>query len=213
MTAAATLLKPRKQPVQARSAATIEALHTAVIQVLTREGLNRCTTTRIAERAGMSVGSVYQYYPNRDAMLAAVLERHLSGIAEAVETVCLENQGRPVADMAQALVEGYLAAKLRVPEESRALYAVAGERGGAEAAARVYKRMETAVTALLATAPDARFEDPSMTATIALHALTGPVRTILDGEASPAFEARLQEQLVRLLTAYLRTGAGSGAAA
>lgn len=208
MTSTAHVLKPRKQPVQARSAATIEALHTAVIQVLTREGLNRCTTTRIAERAGMSVGSVYQYYPNRDAMLAAVLERHLSGIAEAVEAVCCDNHGRPVAAMARALVEGYLAAKLRDPAESRALYAVSAERGGAEAAARVYKRMEAAVRTLLATAPDARFEDPSMTATIALYALVGPVRTILDGEASPAFEAQLKGQLVRLLAAYLRSGPG-----
>lgn len=208
MTSAAPLLKPRKQPVQARSAATIEALYTAVIQVLTREGLSRCTTTRIAERAGMSVGSLYQYYPNRDALLAAVLERHLSAIAETVEAVCHDNHGRPITDMATALVEGYLAAKLRKPEESRALYAVSGERGGAEAAARVYKRMEAAVRIMLATASDARFEDPSMTATIALHALVGPVRTILDGETSPAFEARLQDQLVRLLTAYLRSSPG-----
>ncbi len=205
MAAVASPLKPRKSPVQARSAATIDALHTAVIQVLTREGLSRCTTTRIAERAGMSVGSVYQYYPNRDALLAAVLERHLSGIAETMEQVCLDCRGLPVTRMAEALVEGYLAAKLRDAGESRALYAVAGERGGGELAGRVYRRMETAVAALLATAPDVRFEDPTMTASIALNALVGPVRTVLDGQAPPAFEARLQEQLVLLLTAYLRS--------
>jgi len=208
MTALASPLKPRKQPVQARSAATIEALHTAVIQVLIREGLSRCTTTRIAERAGMSVGSVYQYYPNRDALLAAVLEKHLSDIADTMEQVCRDSRGLPVAEMAQALVEGYLAAKLRDAGESRALYAVAGERGGAALAGRVYKRMETAVTALLATAPDVTFEDPAMTASIALNALVGPVRSILDREATPAFEARLQGELVVLLTAYLRSGAG-----
>lgn len=206
MTALAAPLKPRKSPVQARSTATIEALHTAVIQVLIKEGLSRCTTTRIAERAGMSVGSVYQYYPNRDALLAAVLEKHLSDIADAMVAVCLECHGRPVAYMAEALVEGYLAAKLRDAGESRALYAVAGERGGAALAGRVYRRMEAAVTAMLATAPDATYEDPSMTASIALNALVGPVRSILDGQATPQFEARLQEQLVLLLTAYLRTG-------
>jgi AcrR family transcriptional regulator len=206
MTALATPLNPRKLPVQARSAATIDALHTAVIQVLIREGLSRCTTTRIAERAGMSVGSVYQYYPNRDALLAAVLERHLSDIADAMEQVCVDSRGLPVAQMASALVDGYLAAKLRDAGESKALYAVAGERGGAELAGRVYRRMEAAVTAMLTTAPDAQFEDPSMTASIALNALVGPVRSILDGQATPAFEARLQGQLVLLLTAYLKTG-------
>ncbi len=208
MTALAAPLKPRKSPVQARSAVTIEALHVAVIQVLTREGLSRCTTTRIAERAGMSVGSLYQYYPNRDALLAAVLEQHLSGIADTVERVCRDCHGQPVGTMASALVEGYLAAKLRDAEESKALYAVAGERGGAELAGRVYKRMEAAITTLLASASDARFEDPAMTASIALNALVGPVRTILDGHATPQFEARLQGQLVLLLRAYLRAGAG-----
>ena len=85
MSTLAAALKPRKTPVQARSAATIDALHIAAVQVLTREGLSRCTTTRIAARAGISVGSLYQYYPNRDALLAAVLERHLDGVAGAVD--------------------------------------------------------------------------------------------------------------------------------
>ena len=88
MSTAAASLKPRKSPVQARSAVTVEALHIATIQVLTQEGLSRCTTTRVAERAGMSVGSLYQYYPNRDALLAAVLKKHLDSVAGAVDRAC-----------------------------------------------------------------------------------------------------------------------------
>ncbi|MFW0883416.1 TetR/AcrR family transcriptional regulator, partial [Cronobacter dublinensis] len=78
-------LSPRKMPVQRRSVATVEALHTATIQVLVNEGLSRCTTTRVASRAGMSVGSLYQYYPNRDALLSGVLELHLTKIADALD--------------------------------------------------------------------------------------------------------------------------------
>src|SRR5688572_1701227 len=122
---ATAALQPRKTPIQARSAATVVALHAATIQVLTQEGLSRCTTTRVAERAGMSVGSLYQYYPNRDALLAAVLQEHLAGIADAVERACREQRGKPVSEMASALVAAFLAAKLRDPEESKALYAVA----------------------------------------------------------------------------------------
>jgi len=204
MSPAASALKARKSPVQARSVATVEALHAATIQVLTREGLSRCTTTRIAERAGMSVGSLYQYYPNRDALLAAVLEKHLEDVAGAVESVCHAQQGRPVAGMAAALVAAFLAAKLRNPAESKALYAVAGERGGAKLVARMRARMVAAIAALLASAPDARFDAPATTALMTLSILVGPVRTVLEGYAPPGFETGLEAQLVLLLKAYLR---------
>lgn len=205
MSDVAATLKPRKSPVQARSAATIETLRIAAIQVLTQEGLSRCTTTRIAERAGMSVGSLYQYYPNRDALLAAVLEKHLDGIAGAVEHACREHRGKPVSQMASALAIAFLAAKLRDPEESKALYAVAEELGGAELVARGHKRIVAAVAALLASAPDAHFDDPALTSTIAFSALVGPIRTLLEGHASAEFEACLERQLILLLTAYLQT--------
>lgn len=205
MSSAAAALRPRKSPVQARSAATIAALHTAAIQVLTREGLGRCTTTRIAERAGISVGSLYQYYPNRDALLAAVLERHLVGIAVAIDQVCRECRGKPIPEMAPALVRAFLAAKLRDREESKALYAVAAERGGPELVAQVQSRMVAAVAAMLASAPDARFDDPSITASIAFSALVGPVRALLEGHLPAEIDGCLEGQLVRLLTAYLQT--------
>jgi AcrR family transcriptional regulator len=204
MNAAATALKPRKSPVQDRSAATVEALHAAAIQVLIKEGLSRCTTTRIAGRAGVSIGSLYQYYPNRDALLAAVLKQHLDGVADAVEGICRQHAGAPVSRMAARLVSGFLAAKLSNPVESKALYAVAEARGGHVLAARMRERMVSAVAAMLESAPGAHFDDPVMTATIALNALVGPVRTLLEGRAPQGLEARLEGQLILLLTAYFQ---------
>jgi AcrR family transcriptional regulator len=204
MSAVAATLKPRKSPVQARSAVTVEALHAATIQVLIQEGLSRCTTTRIAERAGASVGSLYQYYPNRDALLAAVLEKHLEGIAAAVERTCQEHRGKRLSEMASAFVVTFLAAKLRDPQEAKALYAVAEERGGAALAARMRSRIVTAVAAMLASAPDARFDDPDMVATIALGALVGPVQALLKGHAPAQVRPRLERELVLLVTAYLQ---------
>lgn len=205
MSSDAESLTPRKSPVQARAAATVEALHVATIQVLTREGLARCTTTRIAERAGMSVGSLYQYYPNRDALLAGVLERHLDGVAAAVDHACRGNHGKPVSEMVSGLVSAFLAVKLRNPEESKALYAVAAERGGAELAARMQARMMTAIATMLHSAPDAEFGDPALTAAMLLSAMIGPVRLLLEGFAPPEFEATLEQELVHLLTPYLQS--------
>ncbi|PHN29706.1 hypothetical protein AO240_24900 [Pseudomonas sp. ICMP 460] len=197
-------MKPRKSAVQARSVATVEALHTATLQVLTQQGLIRCTTTRVAERAGMSVGSLYQYYPNRDALLAAVLENHLSWVAEAVELACSRHQHLPVADMASGLVSALLVAKLRNKGASKALYAIASERGGAELMALIYTRMVTAIAGMLRTATDAYFAEPVLTAGMSLSAILGPVRIVLEGNASPALEAGLEQQTTLLLKSYLQ---------
>ncbi len=204
MSGAAATLKPRKSPVQARSVVTVETLRVATIQVLIQEGLSRCTTTRIAERAGASVGSLYQYYPNRDALLAAVLEKHLEGIADAVERACQDHRGKTLRQMASAFVVSFLDAKLRNPKEAKALYAVAEERGGAALAARMRARIAAAVAAMLESAPDARFDDPAMVATIAVGALVGPVQALLKEDAPAQCRARQERELVVLVTAYLQ---------
>lgn len=69
--------EPRKQPRQARSRALVEAILDATERVLAQGGTEQATTTRIAEVAGVSVGSLYQYFPSRDALLAAVIERRV----------------------------------------------------------------------------------------------------------------------------------------
>ncbi len=203
MSPAAPALKPRKLPVQARSTVTVEALQTAAIQVLVREGLQRCTTTRVAARAGTSVGSLYQYYPNRDALLRAVLERHLEGIADTVATACRANHGRRAAEMGASVVAAYLAAKLKDPEESRALYSVSEDRDGAAIATRAYTRMTAATAEMLATAADGRFDDPKTVASFVLTAMLGPVQSLLKGRLPDDLERRLPDELTRLVVAYL----------
>lgn len=62
-------LSPRKKPRQARSATTVETIFEATIQVLLSEGIHWLTTTRVAERAGVSVVTMYQYLPHKQALL------------------------------------------------------------------------------------------------------------------------------------------------
>lgn len=62
-------ISPRKQPKQARSADLVGVILQAAVQVLAKEGAQRFTTTRVAEKAGVSIGSLYQYFPNKAAIL------------------------------------------------------------------------------------------------------------------------------------------------
>jgi AcrR family transcriptional regulator len=102
------LLEPRKTPVQARSAASVEAILEATIQVLLSAGKERLTTTRVALRAGVSVGTLYQYFPNKSALLKAALKRHLDEVTEEIERVCREQKGAPLRQMATALIPSSL---------------------------------------------------------------------------------------------------------
>lgn len=75
---ARSVKSPRKQPQQARAQSTVHAILEATVQVLEREGPEAATTTRIAEVAGFSVGTLYQYFSHRDAILDALQEREFS---------------------------------------------------------------------------------------------------------------------------------------
>ena len=67
---------PRKTPRQPRARATVDAILVAAAHILKTQGFERATTNRIAERAGVSIGSLYQYFPNKQAVIAALRERH-----------------------------------------------------------------------------------------------------------------------------------------
>lgn len=77
---------PRKRPQQDRSRVTVDAILEATTHILTEEGYENANTNRIAERAGVSIGSLYQYFPNKESLMAALAEQHSNEIAELVES-------------------------------------------------------------------------------------------------------------------------------
>ncbi|WP_309729268.1 TetR/AcrR family transcriptional regulator [Chamaesiphon sp. OTE_75_metabat_556] len=77
--------KPRKLPRQDRSRVTVDAILEATTRILVEEGYDKANTNRIAERAGISIGSLYQYFPNKESLLAALVEQHVTEMAELIE--------------------------------------------------------------------------------------------------------------------------------
>ncbi len=144
--------EPRKTPVQARSAVTVDAISEATIQVLLRHGVERLTTTRVAHRAGVSVGTLYQYFPNKQSMLFAVLERHLHRVAERVEAACDGACHKPLAEMIKRTVEAFVDAKMERADVSVALYRVSADVGGPSLIKPFTRRVQRAVEAMFRTA-------------------------------------------------------------
>ena len=98
----------------------MEAILQATIRVLLKVGKERLTTTRVAMRAGVSVGTLYQYFPNKSALLKAALKRHLEEVTAEVERVCREQH--TLQQMATALITAFLEAKMRNAKTGVALY-------------------------------------------------------------------------------------------
>ena len=81
---------PRKRPVQRRSQATVDAILDAAAQVLRKKGYAKTTTNTIAERAGVSIGSLYEYFPNKDAVFAALQEKlHRAQFASVISQISI----------------------------------------------------------------------------------------------------------------------------
>jgi AcrR family transcriptional regulator len=205
------LLEPRKRPVQARSAASVDAILDATIQVLLRVGKERLTTTRVALRAGVSVGTLYQYFPNKSALLQAVLRRHLDVVAETMERACVEQKGSTLRQMATALINAFLEAKVRDVKTSVALYAVSSDVDGAKIAQKMAERSNKAIVGMLETASEPLRKDPQLVASMLQGAMVGVSRRLLEfGAAEKEFES-FREELIVFACAYLEASSAPSA--
>ena len=103
---------PRKSASQKRSQATVETLLDATARVLTREGYDRASTNRIAAVAGVSVGSLYQYFPNKEALVATLVARHnremLQLLRDALEKVASRDLATTMRELVRATVDAHL---------------------------------------------------------------------------------------------------------
>jgi AcrR family transcriptional regulator len=201
-------LLPRKTPMQTRSGVTVEAIQEATIQVLLEHGRERLTTTRVAERAGVSVGTLYQYYPNKRALLFSVLEQHFSRLADAVERACREQFHQPLEAMVHGVVDGFVDAKMERTNISLALYSIASEVDGEVLVRRIGKRGRSVLAAMLETAPGMCFKNIQFTAMMMFAAMSNTTRAVLESGGTPRMVRMLRRELVLMCHGYL-VGSGS----
>jgi len=131
----------RKRPRQSRSQATFDAIVEATARILVENKPRRLSTNQIAARAGVSIGSLYQYFPNRQAIVRALVERELAR-AEAMRPGILDDPTRPIADRVRAAVDWHLEVHAANPSLARALRGLAAKVLPAEEI-RAYTRQRT----------------------------------------------------------------------
>lgn len=205
-TARRARLSPKKSPRQERSRATVEAILEAATDILIRQGATRLTTNRIAERAGVNIASLYQYFPSKHAIIAELRRRHGAEARAAVRRVLVERRGGDLEATVRALVSTGVAAHAVNPE----LHRVFSE----ELPPLRYSDISAADPSLVAefrgllTRSAAGFKDPGLTmwmvATIANAVLHRAVVERPDDFSSGLIE----DELVTLLVRYLKRSKG-----
>ncbi len=115
------LTNPRKEAAQERSRATVDALVDATARILVREGFDKASTNRIAEVAGVSVGSLYQYFPSKEALVAAVIERHQRQTMRVVRGELARAANQPLEQAMRTLVTVAVKAHRMDPKLHRVL--------------------------------------------------------------------------------------------
>ena len=116
-----TALIPRKTPRQARALATCAALRQAAAHILTGQGRGVLTTNRIAERAGVSIGSLYQYYPSKEAILAEMIRQMRQDMWRDIRDAAERADNADLRDLAEALIRASVTHHAKAPELARQL--------------------------------------------------------------------------------------------
>ncbi len=195
---------PRKTPAQDRSRATVDVILDAAARILVKDGYEAFTTNRVAEKAGVSVGSLYQYFPNKEALLGELMRRHVEELERGMLAITAEAAKRPIAETVRALIEDNVRAHLVDPELHQVLSEEVPRLGpldwrtayGRRAIERVRAALETRRNELAVSDLD-----------LAVYLVSGAVETAVhDAVATRPNDLRsgaLAEELTRMIVGYL----------
>ncbi|MBE2251350.1 MAG: TetR family transcriptional regulator [Myxococcus sp.] len=198
-------VSPRKEPSQRRSRELVDLIVKATTRVLLKHGYEGCTTNRVAEVAGVSIGSVYQYFPNKDALVVRVMERHQEKLLGVMTEHLASLKDASLEEAVKTLVHAMLDAHRIEPKLHRVLREQVPRIGALKALHEQHSAYEPLVTAWL----DAHREalpvaDPAVATWVLIAAVDGVLGRVLVDRPGWLEQQQLARELERLIVAYLR---------
>lgn len=193
---------PRKRPVQARSRATVEAILDGAAHILVRDGFDRATTTRIAEAAGVGVGSLYQYFPSKEAVIAALIDRHATALQAVFDELAPRLAGTLPAEGVAMIVEAATDAHRLHPTLHRVLNEQVPRIGDLARIRNVSAAITTHIATWIATLPLAHGRDPAVLAVLVERSIEAVIHGAL-ADGHDHLPAALHDELVAMLTRHL----------
>lgn len=195
----------RRLPKQRRAQQTVEAVLDAVVRLLKRGGSGTITTNRIAEVAGVSIGSVYQYFPNKRAIFIALHQRHINEIDRMIQTKLAEPAASPLQDLMRAMIEAMVEAHASDPELFELLLREVPHRadGTREFAVRLHGAFRLAITARMHELKKRR--DLDKTTFVVTHMVESLSHGVVLRRPPSLSLKDAKEEIVRAVLAYLRS--------
>lgn len=178
---------PRKRPVQSRAVETVAAIIEAAARILEAEGLEGFNTNAVARAAGVSVGSLYQYFPGKDAIMAGLIRREAAAFQERLKRAASGAAGPPLAEAIAMLATAAVAHQTAHPRLARILDFEEQRLGLATEAQAADAGVRAILAAFLA---DHGFP-PGEAAADALHLARGLIDGALERGATEGLEARV----------------------
>lgn len=200
-------VRPRKLPTQARAKATVEVIVEAAARILVRHGFEGMTTNRVAEKAGVSVGSLYQYFPNKESLVAELERRHHAELRAAFEEALPQAMALDVAGAVSLLIQSAIKVHTINPE----LHRVLSEEIPRIGPAPEFKAFEQEVYENLKAYFEARrselcVPDTGLAAFIVLRTVEASVHDTMIHQTTPQNLGLLGQELSRMITLYLTGG-------
>ena len=202
--AAKTRTSPRKQPKQERSRATIDAILTATARVLVRDGFDHASTNRIAEAAGVSIGSLYQYFPSKEALVAALIERHMEEMTREIASGFERVAELPLAEAARELVGLMLRAHAVDPALHKVLAEQVPRIGRLDRLHQLERRAEELLLAYFALHRDElRDKDPELAAFVTVTVVEALTHQMTAHHGHRLREQALADEITDVVVRYL----------
>jgi AcrR family transcriptional regulator len=200
---------PRKSPSQDRSRTTVDTILEATAKLLVRRGFDHLTTNGVAEAAGVSIGSLYQYFPNKEALVAALLERHLDERKRETYAELARVATLPIGEAVRAVIELTIRAHSVEPELHRVLIEQVPRVGRLARLAELEASTHAIVFALLvARRADIDIADPEIAAFVLVSAIEAVVHRAVVFHPEHLDDPRLVDEATRLVTRYLGVATG-----
>jgi AcrR family transcriptional regulator len=201
---ARTRVVPRKQPRQERSQATVEAILTATARILVKEGFDRASTNRIAEQAGVSIGSLYQYFPSKEALVTTLMQRHIDEISNLVSGAVERLSDAPIPAAMREIVDLMICAHAIDPQLHKVLMEqvprIMHFSHGNEVERQV---LRLARTYLEARARELRPKNIGLAALIVVQTIESLTHSAVIGHPDLLETEELKEEITQLIVRYL----------